>query len=509
MIDAGQFILSKEKYSRPDFECLRLRDGYYLSFHKKLRVYTHCQYPVLLLGIAWQAGKDRQDPVCELEMLAEKWKGQIPEREILAMEETWCGRYVLIVGENVYLDATGLLGVFYGGGAVSSSLRLLAEYMRLPERLFEPSGDINWLPGPFTQYDSIRRLLPSQIYGYCSGVVRPRELRASLRTEKWSEEERISLFVDTFRFSLSNLRRAVPGKEILIALTGGYDSRTLLSLAKDAKLRFSSFTLEHDRMPEGDVGIPQELSEIAGCPYFYIFRKKENFRREWEDEYTRHTLNLADDGDKSHYAHGQYQELVQRFGEVVILRSSVWEVAIDYLEKVTGSERSPENLCEYYNLPKQSLEHRSLEAYFQWAAGAGMQEMSAANQFFWEQRYGSWMSSIEQSFDLMDGVVSLHPVNSRFFLSLLMDFPKEERLVRMHQVKIMARACPELAKVRFSGNRLAGSGPLSELWEKCRQGLQRLRKYGFRKTFCIYRDLLRRHLQMHRTRKEKEKELGI
>ena len=100
--------------------------------------------------------------------------GAISRRgELLAAEETWCGRYALLAGGRVYLDAAGLLGVFFGSGGVSSSCRILAASMGLPEKRFASSSSLNWLPGPLTQYEEIRRLLPSQIYDYRSGSIAP------------------------------------------------------------------------------------------------------------------------------------------------------------------------------------------------------------------------------------------------------------------------------------------------------------------------------------------------
>lgn len=129
MIHAKQFIISKKQYNGPDFLHIQLSDGYTLSCHKDLEVFCLERSSILLLGIAWQADPLRPAPAVEMEELAEKYDGAIPEERILRMEESWCGRYVLIVQGRVYLDASGLLGIFYSKTGISSSCSLLADSM--------------------------------------------------------------------------------------------------------------------------------------------------------------------------------------------------------------------------------------------------------------------------------------------------------------------------------------------------------------------------------------------
>ena len=116
MIDARQFLISQKQLNAPDFITIRLSDGYILSYHREMQVYIHESFKALLLGTAWQTGMDRKDPVEEIERLINSYPEEIPKEEILLMEESWCGRYVLIVQGQVYLDAAGLMGVFYGDG---------------------------------------------------------------------------------------------------------------------------------------------------------------------------------------------------------------------------------------------------------------------------------------------------------------------------------------------------------------------------------------------------------
>lgn len=504
MIDARQFLISQKQLNAPDFITIRLSDGYILSYHREMQVYIHESFKALLLGTAWQTGMDRKDPVEEIERLINSYPEEIPKEEILLMEESWCGRYVLIVQGQVYLDAAGLMGVFYGDGGISGSVRILAGVMGLEERIYQPSADMNWLPGPLTQYNQIRRLLPSQIYNYRTRSVHGRQLLASRLPECGKEEDRIRIFTEYFSCSLKNMARAVSHKKILIALTGGYDSRTLLALAVHAGIPFECFTLGYENISAGDREIPEELCRIVHCRYTCIGRNSPCHSCRLDEEYALHTGGLADDGDKSFYAYGQYQELARRFGASAVLRSSVWETATEYYMKIIGDDFEPERIYDYFNMKSGGLERASLDEYFQWVDRNRQHGMNAANRFYWEQRTGSWMSSIEQSFDMMDGIISLQPVNSRLLLTLLLGFPKEERIIRTHQLKIISFTCPELSNVRF-GDSDRPVQAASAYRKKIKLGISRLHRLGLKKTIGIYVNAVRVKYLKKRLKKEKRR----
>ena len=113
MINKKQFIIAKKKIHSSDYIYVELKNNYILSYHKDLNIYINKQYEIILLGIAWQVKEKKEDPVSEIEKLAEKYEGYIPEEEILRMEESWCGRYVLIVNEKNLSGCDWFTGDFF------------------------------------------------------------------------------------------------------------------------------------------------------------------------------------------------------------------------------------------------------------------------------------------------------------------------------------------------------------------------------------------------------------
>ncbi|HIW50132.1 MAG TPA: hypothetical protein IAA10_04175 [Candidatus Blautia intestinavium] len=486
MINKKQFIIAKKKIHSSDYIYVELKNNYILSYHKDLNIYINKQYEIILLGIAWQVKEKKEDPVSEIEKLAEKYEGYIPEEEILRMEESWCGRYVLIVNEKIYLDATGLLGIFYSREGISSSCMMLAEIMGLPQIIYRPTFGFNWLPGPLTQYEQIKRLLPSQIYNYNDQTINSRQLLATHIPRYKDEQERIEAFSELFSNSLHNLQDMFPEKKILIALTGGYDSRTLLALAEYAGIDFDCYTLDHKKISDGDVEIPQKLCKALKKKYTYIPRKKK-YSKELEKEYIMHTGGLADDEDKRFYAYGQYRDLVQKYGNIVLLRSSVWETVTNYYQKFLDDKGKLDIESIYSFFVANELVQKSLKSYFEWLEKTKQVGISDCDRFFWEQRNASWLSPIEQSFDIMEDITSLQPVNSRFLISMLADFPIQERRVKKHQDKLIAYVCPELDGIEYAKKK---HGINKMIFNRVGKLVVRIRIMGISKTIKTYIKLM-------------------
>lgn len=484
MINAGQFLISKKQYQGSDFLSVEMEKGYFLSYHKQLSVYIKRESDILLLGIAWQTDPSKSDPVSEIEKLVERYRDEIPQNEILSMEESWCGRYVLIVQGKVYLDACGLMGIFYSREGISSSCRVLAESMGLPEKIYEPSSQFYWMPSPLTHYEEIRRLLPSQIYHLYDGGMQGRQLTAAGALPCSSEQERIKRFADYFTQSLKNMEKTLPGQKILITVTGGYDSRTLLALAEYAKIDFECFTLGYEGISDGDVELPQKLCARLKRGHTYIPREREKYAEQRIEEYRRHTMGLINDQDKLLYAYGQYQELVEKYGKVVLLRGSVWEIITDYYGKYIGDEFKKEDVYNIYPAWDSELVRESLDAYEKWGKANPQKDLTDGDRFYWEQRCGSWLSAIEQSFDLFDDVTSLQPLNSRLLITMLAGFDREDRIIKNHQVKIIGRICPALNEIEYDG---AGrDGIISFIKKEMARGIHRLKDLGLKRTVKLY-----------------------
>ncbi len=495
MIAKKQFIICREELQLEQYQCIPLQNGRKLYYHNQLSVFYLEKSDAVLLGEAWQVMPDRKSPEEELRLLSERISGYIDRKEILNMEMSWCGRYVLIVQGTVYMDTAGLLGVFYSDFGISSSEMLLAEQMKLELRLYEPVGKANYCPGPLTPYQKIRRLLPGQIYHLDSGKAEYRPLKAEIEAMP-SEKKRIQKFTDLFAESLKNMVQKYPECEVSIALTGGHDSRTLLALAHYAKIPFSTLTFEHDEMGEDDRRIPEQLSKMLHCRHSYIPRNREKFREERLEEYRRFVGGLVADADRWYYAYDQFEDFRKLQGKkTLLLRSSVWEVSADYYKSYLEREPGSEGIYCILEAPRNTFLRKTVDEYVEWCRKYPQRKLPFWDQYYWEQRCGSWLSSIEQGFDLLDDMISLQPMNCRLLLSMLLEFPEDEKQSKKHQDKIIACACPEIAEVPFGKDWSPSRSKYEKILVKYRQFRTFWKLVGFRYAVEVYSKKLRKKLK--------------
>lgn len=505
MIHGGQFAIMKTPVELPGYRQIPLDDGWILSYHEKLRVYQSADQSILLLGIAWQVDPARGTPEQEIEQLFAAHSAGMRRAAVLAMEETWCGRYVLIDHATVYTDTCSLLAVFYSEKGLSSDCTLLAKAAGQEEKIYTPGpGVMNWMPGPLTHYDGVYKLLASQTYQYTTGEVGSRQLLAQGYQSIPDEKERLDRIAEYFSHSLHNMCQALPGKKLLLALTGGYDSRTLFALAKHAGIDFDAYTLEYDTIYADDVTIPQKLCQLTGVKHHYVPVDHERHDPQLEKDYITHTAGLIRDQDRIFYAHGQYQDLIGQFGEVVFLRSSIWENVIEYFRRSFTEQGPGFDFYDWFGVVEGSREKASLEQYFAWNEAHPQKDLVASNVFLWLQREGCWLSAIESGFDLLDNALSLQPANCRLIMSLMLDFPRDERLMKYHQAKLIRHVCPSFGEVPFGSDKVRGETLLSLLIPKLQRGMHRLRKLGLKKTFKTYVSFIQHRL----AKKKLTKKLG-
>ncbi len=498
------FAVLKSKLELPEFDSLLLPDGWVLNYHRNLKVRASADRRIILLGIAWQFLPERRSPIEEIEALCVRFEDKIPQEEILRMEETWCGRYVLLCQGTVFTDACGLLTVYYADKGISSDCTLLAEEMGMKRVNYTmpPHRIMNWMPGPLTQYKGVFHLLPSQICHYASCELESRQLLAKSYPGISDQEERINRIIECFDAAFNNLQAELPDTKLLVAITGGHDSRAVLSLAKHAGVDIDAYTLMYDQIYEGDVEVPKKLCQAAGIRHHEISRDKSLYSREREEEYLDHISGAVYDEDRIYYACRQFDTLVNEFGDIAVLRGGVWPNVMEWYRRSFTSNGPGFDCYDWFGAQKGSIEELSLQEYFAWQEKYPQQGLSACNSFYWDQRNGCWLSAIEAGFDLIDHITSLHPANCRYLMSMLMEFPEQERIVNYHQFRIVKKACPIMAEVPFGGKKRRNESSGRVIFDKLKRGIHRLHTLGIRKTAKTYISMIKNGQQETRLRKK-------
>ena len=220
-----------------------------------------------ILGLAVETRSDRPEPAAGLKALE---FADVPQAY-----ESWAGRWVLIGGGRVHLNASGLLGCFYAAGKdgrtwASSSPALLRPLLRTEKadrRELSYEVGISWYPPPQSRFEEARRLLPSQVLDLATGAVEPRRLIPPIDFAR-PYDETLQLIMDSLVTAVRRLPETQ--KRLWLGLTAGYDSRALLAVAGLANVGVTAFTRVTPRMSTADRLLPALLAQKSGIEHFYL-----------------------------------------------------------------------------------------------------------------------------------------------------------------------------------------------------------------------------------------------
>ena len=450
MIDDKQFIIGKDKYELSGWKQLQMANGIIFSYQEKLRVWHNESSSILLLGHAWQADPDREAPVLEIEKLAAK--ETITQTDVYEIEKTWCGRYLLIINDWIYLDAVGCLGVFYSSDHISSSLHVLcnSEGREIVYPKIVRGQDPDFVPGMRTCYNGVRRLLPSQIYNIVTHEIRTRPLFPNGIMAAASDEERVDKLEVCFVHSLRNMGTCFRGQQLWLGLTGGRDSRLTMSMMEKTGLDYSTYTCNYKWIDPADVIIPKILSKKLKRENVFLQPIDNDSCQKRHNDYLVHTAGMSVDIDWRYYALDQYKPLYADGKDIVLLRSGIWEIAKEFYYPMNGYKEEPDFERIFPAIKNNHLLRESLYEWYDYCANdITNKDISILNKVYWDLRTGCWISSIEQSYDMMEHITSIQPCNSRLFLSILMGFDQPVRLSKKHMELITNRVCPAIGKIPY------------------------------------------------------------
>jgi len=447
----------------PGWVKIELGGGIYLSHCPELRVSqaTDASGNVWhLLGLAVQTVGDRPDPVDDI-------SGATLET-IQEHYHSWAGRWLLIGSGKLHLDACAMLGCYYGtrneGGAgrefwMSSSPAILADVLGVDTQLRYAIGHgygIDWYLLPGSGIANIRHQLPTQLLDISSGEVIPRPLLPS-KPQMSCYEETLDELQKSLITAYKNVARV--SERLWLPLTGGKDSRTILSVLKYAGLTVNPYTHHHSRLSHADRTFPAKLAKAVGIKH-EIFTGGE-YSAELENTYDHHTARQCVDIDRFYFSHDFFRWCQK--GDV-LLRSHCMEIGREsrkfFPSEKYGILEIPDAgaLLEKWKERGFKYEGKDPTKYFpdalyetfsewvEWARRTPAQGINWRDRFSIEQQYAGWASSIDQSLDLIDAD-RFYACNCHRYLCLALQVPEEKRAPKpIHQYDLIQRLAPELLK---------------------------------------------------------------
>lgn len=345
--------------------------------------------------------------------------------DISEITQSWTGRWAVITEDELFTDATGLMSAFYDleKGLVSSSLALIAHVTKRNIQRKVKRDGISWQILPDTLVDGVGLLLATQKLILKDGKIEVAFNNWIKDYRALSTEEKCAKTADILELALKNIYN-FSGKSLLLALTGGKDSRVTFAALVKAGVKFSCYTAEHSAINTSDRKIPRKLAKRFNVEHSYV-RKNEKSLDKLKDYY-HFTAQNSDGADADFFACGQFDGFDE---DVIIIRSGLYEAGQSYARGYTKSDIQgfADGITSFYTDLKK--DERQREAFESWLVGVKenrIDYIDIRDRFYIEQRVGGWAAAIEHSFDMND-FTSIQIVNCAELLSILLSCNDEER----------------------------------------------------------------------------------
>ena len=345
--------------------------------------------------------------------------------DLLAITQYWTGRWTLLTDTQLFTDASGLMSAFYasadGQWVVTSSPALLAKVTGKPSRGTVKQQGLSWqvLPGCVVEDGSAllctQRLVFAEDGIVCKSKLWMKDCRQLTTTEK------CQAVADMLVNGMYNIHQ-FSGRELVLALTGGKDSRVSFAALLKAGVPFSCYTAQHPNISSSDVQIPQKLTKIFGIAYRYIKSGARDEDR--EADYKTFTAGNTNGADMVFYARGQFEKLPQN---AVVIRSGLYEAGQIYGRTVADPETFARDMRKYYGeFTTDAFQNAAFDAWLETVKASPALHVDIRDRFYVEQRVGGWAAAIEQSLDMND-FISVQIANCAALLSVLLSCNEQER----------------------------------------------------------------------------------
>ena len=464
-----QFVIGSKQFFPDQNWCShQLESSIWISYCPDLRVAeTQDANGVKwrLLGLAIESQADKLDP---LEEITRTNTSKVPE-----IYPSWAGRWVLIGDGQIHMDASGLLGCYYGildrQMWVSSSPALLAQILfvnqatEIDPRPLQYEVGISWFTPPRSRFKGIFRLLPSQIVELKDNSIKPRPLMPKIDFCRSFEEilDRVKTSLVTTLSRLGQIE-----SQLWLGMTAGYDSRLMLALSRDADINIQAFTRIATRMSVADRLLPPKL--VRDCGYEHIFRKMGPRRPERKPLVAEHSAGHVSEGDAEPFIKGIREGMTGiSFGGHGFSVASGFAHLRRLPNTVEDAEIGAKQIAKLFQEPIDSTATAGLRDWLDWVLQHPQDNLDWRDRFFIEQRQAGWLSSKEQVYDLAQ--LERFPIlNCAYIYSLLLSLKEEQRLGSLVQKELIRQVAPELLQYPFNPNDFyfgMGRVMLSKSWE--------------------------------------------
>ncbi|MEE0945217.1 MAG: hypothetical protein U0M42_00130 [Acutalibacteraceae bacterium] len=399
-----------------------------------------------------------------------EWDG----KSLVELTRNWTGRWILFTDSDIVTDACGLMSAFYKNEdnrwIVSSSLAVMGQLMNVNLREECSSGGLNWYLLPNTKIGGISKLCSTQRIVFSEDEL---EVKSFIWQEDFtalSTEEKSRELGKMLVNACKNISREE--KDVLLALTGGKDSRLVFSALLHSGIDFSTYTFDYLKIRSSDKSVPKKMARANNIQHSFIKRGK--YQPDKNENYKIFTFGNTNGLDKVFYAYDQFDKIPK---EAVIIRSGFFEAGQRYGRTVAGNTlESFENGIKsyYFEAFKDEKQREAFELWLGWIKDNPIPFIDVRDRFYIEQRVGGWAAAIEQSLDLND-FTSIQIANCPRLLSLLLSASEDERMNAEISMKCIQQLKPELLK--YPVNKTTFVDMVFFFFDVMRNPIKRLRNF--------------------------------
>ncbi|QQD85664.1 hypothetical protein [Jeotgalicoccus sp. ATCC 8456] len=427
----------------------------YHSNDLDVEVYEENQNKLILLGYALDI---RNGSLQDLDILERLTKVENIEDGLDFIN----GRYVLIVRKSddikIYTDASALLPINY-----SADKKIISSHDVIIKDIIEATGEVvslveDELKGSFdfTRYKDVFKFNPSLSLSLSSGEFNryyPQKEMVNKDIDLIIKE--LEIYFEQMLIWLKNWNN-----DIVLTLTGGYDSRVSLALTREINDKIEYITYIHPNLKR----LSERAQEIYDIDMFITKSLRDNMN-------LNHTMvNLADydiQGEERDYykkvlqsSHSypliDYFENKRRFNKVLHIKSTVFGMGkSDFPLIQSHSADTYEEMGDFiHGVSKEAQESANypeiVKSYFE--RNLQSENVGRGRHFFemfhLESRMGNWHSNVTQETDpaLLDFIF----VNTRRIIDLIQSPSIQERRDKVLYTKLINKYWPALLFVGFN-----------------------------------------------------------
>ena len=455
-----QYVCGPEKISIKGWKNFEIFEGFYLCAHKDLEVIQVKEngFKATLLGFALNPYFPEFDNAQVVRNLITKSESL---DQLLKNTDDLAGRWALFAEKDgrqvVYLDCSGLRPVYYAKDD-EGHLWIAAQPKFLVERLgFKVSKDAiefmesdgykprtePWFPGDRTMYSEVTRLVTNHVLDLKTGIPtrfwpyqKVKKVDVKIAAKKGNEILKGILKAAHKRYSLG------------LPLTGGNDSRVLLSASKDFAKEIFIYTLVYYDLSEknNEIAYPMQICKDLGLDY----RPIDCFTQADEHFQKIYLENVEN-------AHEAWVNIV--FGlfnqyprERMALKGSSSEICrcVYFKNGIHPYQLSRAEVREILKFGDTALAKDAMDRWHEDIYRYEKDGYHILDFLYWEHRLNNWQSMSQMEFDLAQD--ELTPFSHRGMVQLFFGVPLKYRcapdfnLYRM----IMRENWPELLDYPFN-----------------------------------------------------------